>query len=161
MERDGSCDCSCTCKDRVTRDTLAADGSCPCKCTCRTCDESTIGRSGCRCLGDVCPRCKGGGQATWKDCQCKCPEVCGRPPTCSVGRRGPRCDQPDCSPCNGCNGRGVCTKRPGCSASCNCRKQWEGISLYNYSYCGNAYHLTIMIMSESSSLIYVSSVNMF
>ncbi|KAK2178894.1 hypothetical protein NP493_525g04003 [Ridgeia piscesae] len=130
MRRDGTCDCSCRCRDGVTRDTLAADGSCPCKCTCRNCAESTLGRWGCMCPGDVCPRCPAGGVATWKDCRCRCPSACGRPPACSAGRRGARCDQPDCSPCQRCSNHGVCLKKPGCAASCKCRGPWEGRQLH-------------------------------
>ena len=127
MEDDGSCDCSCLCDDGVTKDITAADGSCPCKCTCKNCEESTIGPDGCKCPGDVCPQCKSGEQATWRDCECKCQEPCGQPPICASGRRGPTCDQPDCASCQGCSGHGVCTKGSGCSASCRCSRRWEGL----------------------------------
>ena len=127
MEDDGSCDCSCLCDDGVTKDTIAADGSCPCKCTCKNCEESKKGPDGCKCPGDVCPQCKSGEQATWRDCECKCQEPCGLPPICASGRRGPTCDQPDCGSCQDCSGHGVCTKGSGCSVSCVCSRRWEGL----------------------------------
>ena len=135
MEEDASCDCSCLCDDGDTKDTIAADGSCPCKCTCKNCQESTLGPEGCRCPGDVCPRCKSGEQATWQGCECKCPEPCGHPPACATGRRGPTCDQPDCGSCGGCSGHGVCSKGGGCSASCRCSSRWEGESTHSCVAC--------------------------
>ena len=56
---DGSCDCSCTCKDGSDYQ-IDDSGQCPCQCQCKNCEMSTLGSAGCHCPLDRCPVCETG-----------------------------------------------------------------------------------------------------
>ncbi len=133
MEKDGTCNCECTCEDG-SKEKQDSDGNCTCECECKNCKKSTLGPDGCKCPDDRCPVCEAGATPEWKQCECKCSEdPCGEPPTCVSGRRGPKCKLSSCPSCQSCSGNGDCTtSASSCSSSCQCSTQWTGmfISLY-------------------------------